>query len=170
MRVRASSTYTASTRNTPPFPTYPTFSMQGNSRRNFSPSNVTRMPRGEKRRIVDDCQTTSISSNRINPGYLLKPSRFWPLTTTTTRLEDLVPLFESPFLASFRASRPPRPRLPSRTTPMSLHRSLSRSSNRTASAPFSYIYAHSTARWGLAPRTHVSLRWRAPAGVPLSSR
>lgn len=40
-------------------------------------------------------------------------------------------------LTSLRGSR--------RATPMSLHRSLSRSSTRTASAPFSYIYAHSTA-------------------------
>jgi len=64
-------------------------------------------------------------------------------------------------LASLHGSR--------RATPMSLHRSLSRSSTRTASAPFSYIYAHSTAS-GVSPYVYVSRPFwlTRVGGIPLS--
>jgi len=89
-------------------------------------------------------------SSRINPGFLFlffDLALFALVTTRTTGkslpFRDFLPrdprtLRYLPLdFATLRGSR--------QATPMSLHRSLSRSSTRTASAPFSYIYAHSTA-------------------------
>lgn len=82
--------------------------------------------REERRRSREGKSSSPLSSSLVSspiPLRTLHPlvfSRYLPLD-----------------LATLRGSR--------RATPMSLHRSLSRSSTRTASAPFSYICAHSTA-------------------------
>lgn len=95
-------------------------------------------------------------SSRINPGF---PSLFFTPRAFHSRDnnngESPLP-FQIFLLRDFRALHPSvlSRCLPldfaslrglQRATPMSLHCSLSRSSTRTASAPFSYIYAHSTA-------------------------
>lgn len=105
-----------------------------------------------------DVEEASTSSSRINSDFLPFLSRFSSSRRRQQRRqrrrEDL--LFrprESCFLRD-PSSSPSRLTLPSSASPpfaahgeqppMSLHRSLSRSGTRTASAPFSYIYAHST--------------------------
>lgn len=108
--LRVSSTYTASTRNVPPFPTLPTFSRFKRIFGDETPplGAISSDRRGEKRRIARRRLYHRVSDQSRFPSLslALRASLFSPVALVATRQrceEDSVSLFESPFLAS-RAS------------------------------------------------------------------